>query len=219
MSVAFAPSGVGQARFVIVDQHPLMVEGLKARLERMPTGAALHYAGPSVFSAVQAARSMGCDCAIVDIEIDGPSRTPDVITAFSMYGIPVLALAAQASRRGMEQAMIAGASAYVDKRSDPARIAAAVRAVLAGGTWVPDELEDHRSARACSITLSVQEERSLVLYASGMTLETVARRMGIAPSTVKHYLDRVRQKCAEAGLAARTKIELHAVARSQGLLP
>jgi DNA-binding NarL/FixJ family response regulator len=58
-----------------------------------------------------------------------------------------------------------------------------------------------------------------VLYASGMTQQMVARRMGIAPSTVKHYLDRVRQKYTDAGLVARTKLELHAIARREGWLP
>jgi hypothetical protein len=43
--------------------------------------------------------------------------------------------------------------------------------------------------------------------------------MGIASSTVKHYLDRVRTKYAEVGVHARTKLELHAIARAEGLLP
>lgn len=222
MSVAFAPAWhqvAHRPRIVIVDDHPLVVEALMARLERTPSGAALHYAGASVFQAVHVARTQGCDCAIVDVDLGGPTRASEVVTAFSMHDIAVVALAERASVEGMEAALIAGASAYVDKCGDPRRITEAVDAAISGGTWVPPELSRRHGAQAATLALSAQEQRSLVLYASGMTLDTVARRMGIAPSTVKHYLDRVRHKCADAGFEARTKLELHAVARSQGLLP
>jgi hypothetical protein len=43
--------------------------------------------------------------------------------------------------------------------------------------------------------------------------------MEITPNTVKHYLDRVRDKYTAAGIAARTKMQLHQVARLEGLLP
>jgi DNA-binding CsgD family transcriptional regulator len=69
------------------------------------------------------------------------------------------------------------------------------------------------------VKLSEQERRALVLYASGLTQDVVARRMGITANTVKHYLDRVRDKYSNVGVRARTKLELHAVARAEGLLP
>jgi predicted DNA-binding protein (UPF0251 family) len=56
------------------------------------------------------------------------------------------------------------------------------------------------------------------MYASGMKQDMVARRMGIASSTVKHYLDRARSKYNEAGIPARTKLELHELAKSEGLI-
>jgi DNA-binding NarL/FixJ family response regulator len=74
------------------------------------------------------------------------------------------------------------------------------------------------SRPASSVTLSEQEQKALVLYASGLKLESVARRMNVAPSTVKSYLDRVRDKYREAGIEARTKTSLYKVARDEGLL-
>lgn len=46
-----------------------------------------------------------------------------------------------------------------------------------------------------------------------------ARRMTIAPSTVKPCLDRVCEKYPEVVLPARTRLELHAIARREGRLP
>ena len=102
--------------------------------------------------------------------------------------------------------------------SDGAGDTRAVAAVLDDHTWFPSEVQSKPCAQT-SVTLSDQERRAFVLYASGMTQDMVARRMGIASSTVKHYLDRVREKYQAAGLPVRTKIELHARARAEGLIP
>lgn len=66
--------------------------------------------------------------------------------------------------------------------------------------------------------LSAQETAVLVDYASGLKLETCARRAGIRPGTARQYLDRVKQKYLDAGRPARTKLELALRAREDGLL-
>jgi DNA-binding NarL/FixJ family response regulator len=49
-------------------------------------------------------------------------------------------------------------------------------------------------------------------------MDSVARRMDVAPSTVKQYIDRVRDKYTAAGKLARTKTDLYRVARDEGLM-
>jgi DNA-binding NarL/FixJ family response regulator len=115
--------------------------------------------------------------------------------------------------------MTAGAQAFIAKRSSMKDLAAAVRTVIGGGSWVPPDLAAEMLTASTTVDLSEQERRALVLYASGLTLDMVARRMGITPHTVKHYIDRVRDKYTTAGRPARTKVELHKVAREEGLIP
>lgn len=206
-------------RFVIVDDHPLVREAIAARLLAAGGGATIGYSGPSVFEAVHDARVHGCDCAIADIDRGGTMSPAEVITAFSMHGVAVVALTDNASVEGMEEVLIAGGKGYVDKRSDPSDLVAAALTILDGRSWAASEFINRTGRLSSGASLSEQERRSLVLYASGMTQQMVARRMGIAPSTVKHYLDRVRQKYTDAGLTARTKLELHAIARQEGWLP
>lgn len=207
------------ARFVIVDDHPLMVEAVMSRVRALSRGAVFVYTGVSIFEAVRHAQIHGCDCAVVGLDLRGSMSAAEIVTAFSMHGIPVIALAEQASVEGFEEAFVAGARGYVGKRSDPGDIAIAAAAVLEGRSFASEEFVRRTGVRSSAVALSAQERRSLVLYASGMTQQLVARRMGIAPSTVKHYLDRVRQKYTEAGYPARTKIELHAITRREGWLP
>jgi two-component system, NarL family, nitrate/nitrite response regulator NarL len=67
--------------------------------------------------------------------------------------------------------------------------------------------------------LRPQETRALRLYATGMPMKSVARRMAISEETAKQYVGRVRDKYARAGRAAPTKIELYYRAVEDGHLP
>jgi DNA-binding CsgD family transcriptional regulator len=66
--------------------------------------------------------------------------------------------------------------------------------------------------------LSPRESDALRLYASGLSMAAVARKMGISPHTAKEYLDRVRTKYAAVGRTARTRTELYAAARTDGII-
>lgn len=216
--VARVGSMVQPPRFVILSAHPLVVEALITRVRLVVPDAHISYAGPSKREALRSAAEGGCDCAVVDLEVGDESAAVDILSTFSMYGVLTVALTARASTAHLESCLVAGARGYVDKHGDARDVCDAVAAVLDGRMWLASEVQTIRSARA-NVTLSDQERRALVLYASGMTQDMVARRMGIAPSTVKHYLDRVREKYQAAGQPARTKIELHARARADGLIP
>lgn len=64
--------------------------------------------------------------------------------------------------------------------------------------------------------LSEREKSVLIAYTSGMTLDAVARRVGVRPSTAKTYLERVKAKYREIGRPAYTKTELRQRAREDG---
>lgn len=218
---ALAPSAasVRPRRFVILDDHPLVIEAVAARVRLVRPDAVIAYAGPSMRDAVRCVATDGCDCAIVDLELGDGTSAAHLVSAFAMHGVPTIALTERAAAEHLESCLAAGARAYVDKRSEPRGICEAITAVLAGRTWLPDGVLRRPLPGETKVALSAQERRALVLYTSGMTQDMVARRMGIAASTVKHYLDRVREKYDAAGYPARTKLELHARARADGLLP
>jgi len=46
----------------------------------------------------------------------------------------------------------------------------------------------------------------------------VARRMEVAPSTVKQYIDRAKMKYRAAGIAVHTKTEMYKILRDEGLV-
>lgn len=86
--------------------------------------------------------------------------------------------------------------------------------LVAAATRVPTQ----RAAADVSPSLSRQEREALGLYLSGLTMDAVARRMGIATCTAKQYIDRVRAKYDVAGQRVRTRHQLFLAAHRDGLL-
>ncbi|WP_143229267.1 transcriptional regulator [Actinophytocola xanthii] len=113
----------------------------------------------------------------------------------------------------------AGAVGYLTKDHDLDVLADAVRSAAAGETVHSPELAFAwcRSDRPDRPQLSTQERAVLLAYASGLTLATAARQVGIRPATAKGYLDRVKEKYARAGRPAYTKVELAARVREDGI--
>lgn len=206
-------------RFVLLDDHELVRDGITRQLLTSFPKATFSYSGDSLRNAVSSILVSGCDCAIVDLDLGDETPVAETVSAFTTRGIPVVVVSAMAESEVLQAALAGGAKAFVAKRSSLKQLTQAVQAVLEGGTWIPPDLAEFVLMRNSSVELSQQEKRALMLYASGLTLDMVARRMDITPNTVKHYLDRVRDKYTSVGIVARTKLQLHNVARMEGLLP
>lgn len=215
-------------RLALIDSQAMVRESLSRALVAALPGARLVFCGMSVRDAASACVPARCDCVILDPSAAGEGREVRAVAEVSAWGVPVVVIgSAPASHEAaLERACLtAGAAAYVSKRQDVRRLVIAIRAA----TGQRDAARTGRSAgerapaqtvgAAGGIALSSQEQRALVLYASGLTLPQVALRMQLAPSTVKQYLDRVRDKGTIAGRMARTKTDLYRLARVQGLIP
>lgn len=205
--------------FILLEDHPLVLDSLRTQISQHLPNAVFIYAGARVEDALSAHAETPALAAIVDLDL-GDDRSPiDVVSALVEVSVPVLVVSAMADPSVVQQVMFAGADGFVSKRAEINQLGEAIDAVLRGDSYVSPELAGAMISRpASAVTLSEQEQKALVLYASGLKLESVARRMNVAPSTVKSYLDRVRDKYREAGIEARTKTSLYKVARDEGLL-
>lgn len=181
-------------------------------------GAEILYSGADLPGAVGAVSKRACDCAIVDLDLGDGTSPVEVVSSFVRRGVPVLVVSALGAPEVIRSALTAGASAYVTKNSPNDELAVVIGHVLNGYAWVTSDLADVMSRDCAEIALSEQEQTALTLYASGLTLESVARHMNISRNTAKSYLDRIRAKYEKAGYRVRTKVELNEAARSAGLL-
>jgi two-component system nitrate/nitrite response regulator NarL len=103
-----------------------------------------------------------------------------------------------------------GAHGYLTRDHGYAALAKTLRAIASGGTaWsVGPAMAAEPDGYPLRPKLSEREHAVLMAYASGMTLYSTARHLGISPGTARTYLERVKAKYEQAGLPVRTKLEL-----------
>jgi DNA-binding NarL/FixJ family response regulator len=104
-------------------------------------------------------------------------------------------------REKIFEALCAGASGYLLKSESPARIAAAVREVLAGGSPMTPEIARLVVARfsqlqpaGSEVCLSEREEEVLRCLVDGLAKKEIADRLDLSIHTVDNYVRRIYRK-------------------------
>lgn len=204
---------------MVVEDHPLVRDALVGHLRSELADCRIVYAGSSLAQAIAAHRTVGSDCVVLDLDL-GDGRLPiDNVEDLVQDGCHVLIVSALGNPAIVRRALQAGALGFISKQASVADIMTAVRATVRG------EASTSRDAAAmmyaddgAEVSLSERERTAMVLYASGLTIESVGRRMGVKPSTAAEYIKRVREKYLRAGNAIPTKSDLYRQAREEGLV-
>ena len=210
-------------RVGIVDDHRLVLDGLGSWLAAEADDIAVEIAVTSWEGLVDHPR-FPVDVVLLDLELGDGVPVGSKIVRLGTAGVAVVVVGSFADPRRVRECLAAGAHGYVPKAEDAGEIPRAIRAAAAGEGYVSAALaallvaSEQDPAAEPPPPLSQQERRALVLYASGLPLKTVAEHLDISTETAKTYLGRVREKYAQAGREARTKIALHRRAVEDGLL-
>lgn len=212
--------GVGLIRLAIVDDHRLMLDGLRTWLRAEADDIRVDIT-VTTWDALLAHPAFPVDVVLLDLDLGDDVPAGAKIVRLSAAGVAVVVISTFADPRRVRDCVAAGALGYVPKTEDAGEIVRAVRAAAQGEGHVSPALAAMLAADDdvdSAPPLSQQERRALVLYASGLPLKGVAEQLDISVETAKTYLGRVREKYAQAGREARTKIALHRRAVEDGLL-
>jgi DNA-binding NarL/FixJ family response regulator len=122
-------------------------------------------------------------------------------------GYRVLVVDGSADVCMVAKTLAAGAHGYLTRDHDAEALARTLHGIAAGGTaW---SLGPTRvGAGPGRPLLSEREHLVMAAYASGLTLDSAARRLGISTETARTYLKRVKAKYHQAGLPVHTKLDL-----------
>lgn len=197
-------------RIVIVDDHALAREGLKAVLSNdMFDVVAEAATGEQAVEMVAAHRP---DIVLMDVRlgpgIDGLEATRRI--AALGLATKVLMLSLHEMPAYVREAIAAGAAGYMLKDSSIDELRTAIGQVMAGHSVIPLELAsaamraaDQGPAAADMIAaLTEREAQVLDLVAEGLTNKAIARALTISPATVKAHVERI---IAKLGVADRTQ--------------
>jgi DNA-binding NarL/FixJ family response regulator len=203
-----------------VDDHPIILDSVAVWVAA-DRGDIRVVATEATVGALLAGPGRHADVVLLDLELGDGTTAEGNVTEIRAAGPEVLVLSASDRPPVVRAAIRAGARGYALKNEQADQIRFAIKEVAAGRDWISPRLAyifatDDAEDRP---TLSNQERRTLQLYATGLPMKSVARKMAISEETVKQYLGRVRHKYTIAGRAAPTKLELYHRAVEDGHLP
>jgi DNA-binding NarL/FixJ family response regulator len=203
-----------------VDDHPIVLDGVTGWIMAAESGIRVVGTAATV-EALLDGPGRHAQVVLLDLDLGDGTTVERNVAAILAAGPAVLVLAASDKPVAVRAAMRAGALGYVLKNEETAQVRAAIKAVAAGTDWISPRLAyifatDDAPDRP---SLSHQEMRALRLYATGMPMKSVARRMNVSDETAKQYVGRVREKYSRAGRPAPTKLELYYRAVEDGHLP
>lgn len=203
-------------RIALVDDHPLLLRGaLDAITEHLPVADSVTCRQVDDVLATDGP----WDIVILDLQLRDGSDPAGNVALLVERGWSTLLYTQETHTGTVARCFRAGASGIVGKGEELETLVDAVRIVTDGQPYLSGDWASALEADAHGIpSLSPRELEALRLYAAGLPMKSVARRMGISPETVKEYLMRVRRRYHEVGRPATTKTELYFRAVEDGFL-
>ncbi|MBA8821563.1 DNA-binding response regulator [Ochrobactrum sp. P6BS-III] len=194
-------------RVLLVDNHPLVLDGLRAVLE---TYDDIEIAGAASNArlALETAQTVKPDVVLMDINMPLLNGI-DAIELFKrqLPATRILMLSMHDSREYISTSIMRGASGYVLKDVSTSEIVAAIHAVASGGTYfssgVSEALLDNAEKKAEG--LSSRENDVLVLVAEGSSNREIASTLGISEATVETHRKNIKKKLGIASTAGLTR--------------
>ena len=209
-------------RILLVDDHPLFLDGVRAALARAEdldvVGEAHDVAG-----ALLAARELRPDVVLMDLGLpDGSGIDATRAILAEAPSVRVLVMTMSAEDDAVVTAMRAGARGYVVKGSGRADLLQGIRTVAAGGAVFSPGVADRLGlmfgsmgplpGQAAFPELTDREREVLDLVARGHDNRRISRDLFLSDKTVRNHVSNILTK-----LGAATRAEAVARARSAGL--
>lgn len=179
---------------LIVDDHPLYREGLKALLAGLDPELAV----VGVSRVADAAAAVGdrvLDLVLLDMNLPGTNHMAALQETRALFeGASVVVVSGEEDAALMLAVVDAGAAGYIPKSADPDVTIQALRVVLAQGVYLPTaalRLAVKRSNSGVMPAISEKQRAVLQRLLQGKANKVIARELDIAEGTVKAHLSAV----------------------------
>lgn len=202
-------SGNRSIKVLLVDNHPLVLDGLKAILE---TYEHIEVVGAAALArtALEIAKSTKPDVVLMDINMPELNGL-DAIELFKEQtpATRLLMLSMHDSREYISTSVMYGASGYILKDVSTEEIIEAIDTVAAGGTYfssgVSDVLLERTGKDHKGKALTTREQAILLLIAAGKSNKDVAGTLDISTRTVETHRKNIKKKLGIATTAGLTR--------------
>jgi DNA-binding NarL/FixJ family response regulator len=185
---------------IVIDDHPLIQEALKHVLTELDSKLDLLQADDA--SAAHAALSVAPDVELILLDLalpsgDGFALLRDLRREWPQ--IPLLVLSATHDPATVETALDLGAMGFIPKTANPRVLVDALRLVLAGGVYVPNDcpatsigsLRGRVAAKPEDLGLTHRQADVLKLLVQGKPNKLICRDLRLSEGTVKVHVSAI----------------------------
>jgi two-component system nitrate/nitrite response regulator NarL len=211
-------------KLLVVDDHPVLREGLATLLRQIGPDTDVFEAGDAAEALTLVAKHADLDVVVLDIVMPGL----DGLRAIAEFGrarpeLPVIVLSSSEDAQTVRQALAQGALRYVPKSASRHTLLSAIRLVVSGELYVPALiLNDPQAPRTMSVrqearagvpSLTDRQIEVLRLVGDGRTNLAIALELGLSEKTVKGHVAAIFR-----AMNVITRTQAAAVARESGLI-
>lgn len=203
-------NSVTLVRVMVVDDHDLVRDGIRARLASAP-GIELCGECSSADEAIALAAEIRPDVILLDISMPGMNgleAAPMLRTASPLSR--VLFLSIYDNEQYVQEALRVGGAGYLLKDVTRNEMLSAISAVSSGGTYIGSKLVNALTSRAGSSAnrygLTQREAEILAAIASGKTNKEIAVALDLSVRTVESHRMSIREKTGGGNAAQLSRI-------------
>lgn len=179
-------------RFLIVEDHPLFLEGLTLALQKMPMPVYLQSVGSAQAAKAALIQSSDFDLILLDLHLpDGQGLSLLRYLQIKKIFIPAAIISASEEQSDVNAAITAGASGFISKANNSAAIVSSVERILAGEQCLPDFYQADAKSQPTLRTqfnLTPRQLEVLGLLAEGLPNKRICQRLALTEHTVKTHL-------------------------------
>lgn len=192
-------------RLLLVDDHPVVRQGLKAALEIDPSMRVV-----AEFHSLREVSAEGADVVILDLEMEGP----DPIELIPQLGRVVI-FSAHSEPQKISAALEAGALGYVLKGAPLDELITAIQAAARGESYLQARVAGllAQSLRAPAPRLTPRQSEILAMLAEGLSNKEIGARLGLSERTAKFHVNAIFNR-----LGTDNRAQAVAVAGRLGLI-
>jgi DNA-binding NarL/FixJ family response regulator len=193
---------MANTNIIIVDDHPLFRDAMKAALSASAEKLAIAEAGSLDEATTLLGSGKDCDLILLDLKMPGVQGLSGLAFLRAQFPqIPVAVVSGQEDAAIIRRALALGASGYIPKSTSADAMRTAVTAILSGDIWAPSinaeptaqerEIDD-LSKRL--LTLTPQQVRVLMMLRTGLLNKQIAYELDVSEATVKAHVSAILLK-------------------------
>jgi two-component system, NarL family, response regulator NreC len=209
---------------LLVDDHPIVRQGLRNLLDSMPDFKVVGEAGDGL-QALEVIERVQPQVLVIDVVMPGLTGLEVTQRVKRQWpAVKVIILSMQNNEAYVVSALKSGASGYILKDTGPEELVDAIRTVVRGDRYLSKQLSERIiNAYVSKVdeaevdpydTLTNREKEILHLVAEGYTNQEIAERLFISPRTAELHRSNVLNK-----LSLKNQVDLVRFAIKRGILP